>query len=93
MTPQPVKKMGNGQVNLNTVLLTICVGLSGWALKSIEDLKSQLAGQIPIITANSAGISDINKVNREQSDKLEAMENRITTLEILQKDRPRNSKN
>jgi hypothetical protein len=93
MTPQPTKKMGNGQLNLNTVLLTICVGLSGWALKSIEDLKSQVAGQIPIITANSAGILDVNKVNREQSDKLEAAENRITTLEILQKDQNKNRKN
>lgn len=93
MTPQPTKKMGNGQVNLNTILLTICVALSGWALKSIEELKTQLAGQIPVITANSSGITDINKVNREQSEKLEAMENRITTLEILQKDNPKNNKN
>lgn len=93
MTPQPAKKMGNGQVNLNTVLLTICVGLSGWALKSLEDLKTELAGQIPIISANSAGILDINKVNREQSDKLEAMENRITTLEILEKDQNKSRKN
>ena len=92
MTPQIQKKMKDGQVNLNTILLTICVGLSGWALKSIEDLKTELAGQIPIINANSSGISDINKVNKEQSETIEAIVNRVTTLEILQKDRYVNAK-
>jgi hypothetical protein len=86
MTPQTPKKMGNLQLNLNTLLLALCVGLSGWALKSIEDLKTQLAGQIPVINANSSGITDINRVNKEQSIKLEAMENRLTTLETIQSD-------
>jgi hypothetical protein len=83
MTQEPPKRNGNVQLNLNTVLLAICVGLSSWALKSIEDLKTQMAGQVPIINANSAAIMNVNSLDKEQSDKLEAIDNRLTTLEAI----------
>lgn len=86
MTPAP-KKEGNGQVNLNTILLTICVGLSAWALESIEQLKQQVAGQTPLINANSNAIMGINGVQKEQSDKIGALFIRLTTLETEQSDR------
>lgn len=86
MTPAP-KKIGSGQLNLNTVLLAICVGLSGWALKSIEQLKEQVAGQTPLINANSNAIMSINGVQKEQSDKIGTLYIRMTTLETQQSDR------
>lgn len=84
--------MVNGQLNLNTVLLTICVSLSGWALKSIEQLKEQVAGQTPLITANSSAIMGINVVQKEQSDKIGAIFIRITTIETEQTDKSKNKK-
>lgn len=92
MTPKSQKEMSNGQINFNTVLLAVCVGLSGWALKSIEDLKTTLAGQIPITNANSSSISNINKVDDEQSKQIETHDNRITTLEILVRELSKNKK-
>lgn len=92
MTPQPVKKMGNGQLNLNTVLLTITMGLSAWALKSIEQLKEQVAGQVPITTANSNAIMSINGVQAEQSNKIGILWNRVTVLETMQADFSKNKK-
>lgn len=92
MTPQPVKKMGNGQLNLNTVLLTITMGLSGWALKNIEQLKEQVAGQVPITTANSNAIMSINSVQAEHSEKIGSVSNRVTILETIQADFSRNKK-
>lgn len=86
MTPAS-KKIGSGQLNLNTVLLAICVGLSGWALKSIEQLKEQVAGQTPLINANSNAIMSINGVQKEQSDKIGTLYIRMTTLETQQSDR------
>lgn len=77
------KEPPNVQLNLNTVLLTVCVALSGWALKSIEDLKTEMAGQVPVITANSSAIMSINSVNKEQSEKLEAVSTRLTSLEAI----------
>lgn len=91
MTPAP-KKEGTGQLNLNTVLLTVCVALSGWALKSIEQLKEQVAGQTPIINANSNAIMGINGVQKEQSDKIGTIFIRMTTLETEQADRSINKK-
>lgn len=86
MTPAPQKRIGSGQLNLNTFLLAICVGLSGWALKSIEELKEQVAGQIPIINSNSSGIMSINGVNKEQSTQIESLSNRVTAIETKQSD-------
>lgn len=91
MTPVP-KKEGSGQLNLNTILLAICVGLSGWALESIEQLKQQVAGQIPLINANSNAIMGINGVQKEQSDKIGTLFIRMTTLETQQSDRSKNKK-
>ena len=78
------KRNGNVQLNFNTVLLAICVGLSGWALKSIEDLKTQLAGEIPIINANSGAIIGIDAVDKDQSYQLEQLSIRVATLEAIQ---------
>jgi hypothetical protein len=86
MGPEPQKKTSTLQVNLNTILLTICVALSGWALKSIEDLKTQVAGEVPIVNANSSAIMGINEVNKDQSEKLSDALRRITVLETMQSD-------
>jgi hypothetical protein len=83
---EPIKKNGNGQLNLNTFLLALGVGLSGWALKSIEELKEQLSAQIPVITSNSSSIMGINGVNKEQTEKIDVLSNRVTALETKQSD-------
>jgi len=89
----PPKRAGAGQLNLNTILLTICVGLSGWALKSIEDLKTQMAGQVPITSANSAAIIGINNVISDQSKTLIELSTRLTAVETKQSDQNKNNKN
>ena len=84
---EPPKKTNNGQLNLNTILLTICMGLSGWVLWSINQLDSEIAGLIPIINVNSSAIQDINRVDKDQSEKLADALRRITVLETIQADR------
>lgn len=84
MTPQPQKKEANIQLNLNTWLLTICVGLSGWALYSINQLDEKVAGMLPLINVNSAAVSGINTVNDKQSQKIEELANRLTKVETIQ---------
>jgi hypothetical protein len=81
---EPQKKTGNSQLNLNTILLTICMGLSGWVLWSINQLDSEIAGLIPIINVNSSAIQDINRVDKDQSEKLADALRRITVLETIQ---------
>ena len=87
MTQEP-KRNGNIQLNLNSILLAICVSLSGWALKSIEELKSQVSGLVPQINANASAIMGINKVNQHHSDKLEDLSDRIIKLETIIQDHP-----
>lgn len=87
MTPQPVKKPGSIQLNLNTVLLTICVGLSSWALKSINDLQNQLSGLVPVVSTQGSAITGINAVNSEQTNKIDDISTRLTKLETIQLDR------
>jgi hypothetical protein len=74
------------QFNFNTILLTICMGLSGWALKSINDLENQLSGLYPVVGANGTAITGINSVNKEQSVQIEDLSNRLTKLEQQQAD-------
>jgi hypothetical protein len=81
---EPPKKNGNGQLNLNTVLLSICMCLSGWVLFSINALDEKIAGMIPLINANSAAILDINNVDKDQTEKLERLSDRLTKLETLE---------
>lgn len=80
----PEHRIGRGQVNLNTVLLAVCVGLSGWALKSISDLQEQVSGIVPVVTANSSAIMSINQVNSSQTNRLEELANRLTKVETVQ---------
>lgn len=82
----------NIQLNLNTVLLSICVGLSGWALKSIEDLKVAVSNQGIRITNNGAAIIGIDNVLSESYKKTDELEHRITILETIQLNPPK-SKN
>lgn len=84
---QPNKKNTNMQLNLNTWLLAICMGLSGWVLYSINQLDSEIAGILPLINTNSSSIQGINAVNKEQSEKLEQLSDRVIKLEILQSHR------
>jgi hypothetical protein len=83
MIQQP-KKETNVQLNFNTILLTICMGLSGWVLWSINQLDAEIAGLIPLINVNSSAIQDINKVDKDQSEKLADALRRITVLETIQ---------
>ena len=83
---EPVKRPGNMQLNLNTWLLAICMGLSGWVLWSINELDEKIAGMIPLINVNSSAIEGINKVNADQTEKLSDALRRITVLETIQSD-------
>lgn len=74
------------QINLNTFLLTICVALSSWALKSINDLQRQLAGLVPIVNTQGTAIIGINAVNADQTDKIDDVSTRLTKLETIQLD-------
>lgn len=87
---EPQKSTGSVQRNFNTILLAICVTLSGWALKSIEDLKTQLAGEVPIINANSSAIMSINEVDKDQTEKLGEVMQRLSIIETMQSDRSKN---
>lgn len=89
---QPVKKVTNVQLNLNTLLLTICMGLSGWVLWSINQLDSEISGIMPLINVNSKSIEDINRVDKDQSKELEDVLNRLTKLETMLMDRSRSGK-
>lgn len=84
MTPQPNKKPTNMQLNLNTWLLAICMGLSSWVLYSINQLDSEIAGMMPLINTNSSAVQSINTVNKEQSEKLEQLSDRLIKLETIQ---------
>jgi hypothetical protein len=84
MTTIPKKEPRNVQLNLNTVLLTICMGLSGWVLWSINQLDQEIAGLIPLINVNSSAIQDINKIDKDQTEKLSDALRRITVLETIQ---------
>ena len=89
MTPQPQKDVpqkNNIQINLNTLLLTICVGLSTWGLKSINDLQKQLSGLVPVVSNNGSAIIGINAVNAEQTNKIDELSNRLTKVETIQSD-------
>lgn len=84
MTTNHIPRPGRGQLNLNTLLLAVCVGLSGWALKSIDDLQKQVASILPVISSNGAAISGINAVNADQTSQLDKLANRVTRLETLE---------
>lgn len=81
---------GRGQLNLNTVLLAVCVGLSGWALKSINDLQGQLAGLVPVVSEHSSSIIGINQVNTSQSIQIDDLSTRLTKLETVESMRKKN---
>lgn len=72
------------QLNLNTWLLAICMGLSSWVLYSINQLDSEIAGMMPLINTNSSAVQSINTVNKEQSEKLEQLSDRLIKLETIQ---------
>jgi hypothetical protein len=86
MTPEPPKRNGNMQTNLNTWLLAICMGLSSWVLYSINQLDAEIAGMIPLVNANSSAIQSVNAVDKEQSVSIEDIKNRLTKLETEQAD-------
>lgn len=81
---QSEKKEPNIQLNVNTILLTICMGLSGWVLYSINQLDEKIAGLIPIINVNSSAIEEVNKLDKDQTEKLANALQRITVLETIQ---------
>jgi hypothetical protein len=80
------KKNGNIQVNLNTILLSICMCLSGWVLFSINQLDEKIAGMMPLINANSNAIQSVNLVDKEQTSSIDDIKNRLTKLETQQSD-------
>jgi len=83
---EPAKRANNGQLNLNTWLLAICVGLSGWLLYSVNQLDSEVAGMMPLINVNSSAIQGVNQVNAEQSRKIDDLLMRLTKVETIQAD-------
>jgi hypothetical protein len=80
------KKPTNMQLNLNTWLLAICMGLSSWVLYSINQLDSEIAGMMPLINTNSSAVQSINSVNKEQSEKISELSDRIIKLETIMLD-------
>jgi alpha-N-acetylglucosamine transferase len=78
------KRSNNGQLNLNTWLLAICVGLSSWVLYNINQLDSEIASMIQQINADASAIQSINQVNKEQTEKMDDALTRIKVLETLQ---------
>ena len=86
MIQEPAKRTTNLQLNLNTWLLTICLGLSSWVLYSINQLDEEIAGIMPLINANASAIESINTLDKEQSRKIEEMDTRLTKLETQQAD-------
>lgn len=84
----PIKKApGNMQLNVNTILLTICMGLSSWVLWSINQLDAQISSITTSINVNSKSIEDINTVDKDQSKELGDLFNRMTILETILSDR------
>jgi uncharacterized coiled-coil protein SlyX len=83
---EPLKRGGNGQLNLNTVLLGICVTLSGWSLKSIVDLKEEIVAVRIKTDENSSTIMGINQVILDQSKTIEQLSIRLTTIETKESD-------
>jgi hypothetical protein len=77
----PVKRSNNGQLNLNTWLLTACVALSGWVLYSINQLDEKIAGMMPLINVNATAIESVNKVDEDQTRRLDDISTRLTKLE------------
>jgi len=60
--------------------------LSGWVLFSINQLDEKIAGMIPLMNANSSAILDVNKVDAEQSRKIDDLSTRLTKLETMAAD-------
>lgn len=90
MQPENVKKTGTGQLNFNTILLGICVTLSGWALKSIEELKEEMVGVKARIEVTSNTTMDQNRVIIDQSKTIEQLSNRLTIIETKENDKNKN---
>lgn len=74
------------QLNLNTWLLAICMGLSSWVLYSINQLDSEIAGLIPLINTNSSAVQNINNVDNDQTKKIDELYSRLIKLETIQSD-------
>lgn len=79
------KQPGDLQKNLNTFLLTICVGLLSWLLVEVNHLDIQMA-------ANQVSISDLqdsrksmNEVDADHSKMLQDQNDRILKLELQKK--------
>lgn len=86
MTPQPVKKMGQFQLNANTVLLTIVLGISGWVLVTVIDLRDRVTGIKDTNDKNSQAIDGINSVIKDHTFMLSDHSTRLTKIEQYQID-------
>jgi hypothetical protein len=81
---------GGGQLNLNTVLLAICISLSGWLLYSVNQLDEKIAGIEPAMNYNTNAIEEIKGVNNSRDERLYEMSTRLTRLEGLEDNRNKN---
>lgn len=79
--PQPEKSF---QLNLNTVLLGLCVSGIAWTLKSINDLDSRMAAQEVTVNADHEAIRDMNRVQESRSRAYQDISERLLKMETLE---------
>jgi hypothetical protein len=72
------------QLNLNTILLGLCVSGIAWTLKSINDLDSRMAVQEVIVNADHEAIKDMNRVQEFRSRAYQDLMDRMLKLETLE---------
>lgn len=79
------RQSGDFQKNLNTMLLTIIIGLVSWLLVEVNHLDSQMAAkQVSDADAQTA-IKGINDVMSDHSKMLQDHNNRLLELEFFKK--------
>ena len=82
------KQGGDFQRNLNTLLLTVCVGLISWVLLEVNHLDSRMAIQETIRNADHDAITEMNKALMEQAKIIGAIDIRLNRVEMEQTQKP-----
>lgn len=77
------KQPADLQKNLNTFLLTICIGLISWVLLEVNHLDSQMAVQEMSGSNLRDAIRSMNEVDNDHSKALQDLNNRLIKLEML----------
>lgn len=82
------RQPGDLQKNLNTFLLTVCVGLISWVLLEVNHLDSRMAIQETIRNADHDAIVESNKALMDQAKIIGAIDIRLSRLEAIQSQKP-----